>query len=108
MTEINSPEVNLDLGGETLTLKCTLGAAQKISRHFGGLYPASQQVMSLSLEALVAVIRHGAGLTDAETKSLPEKVFQAGIGDVAAKAVIFLGYLNNGGRVEAPKSKGEA
>lgn len=108
MTELTSPEIEIDLGDDKLVLKCTPGAGLKISRHFGGFLPASQRVMSFDADAVAAVIQYGAGISDKEAKGLAERIVEAGIGKLAPKATTYITYLLNAGRVERTEGQGEA
>jgi hypothetical protein len=107
--DISTPEVVIDLSGETFTLTPTLGAAVGINATFGGLYPAGQRAMSGDIAAIATIIRYGAGLDAKAEKDLVEKVFRAGVTAVSTKAMSFVGILINGGRAKKDDAEpGEA
>lgn len=99
MSKITSGEVEIELAGETKTLTCTLNAATRISRHFGGFQAAHQQLLGQNFDAYVVIIRHGLGLrTDAEIKALTEQVYRTGLSNLVVPLVDFVLMLANGGR----------
>lgn len=98
MAKLGSGNVELTLGDDSLTLKPTLSAMQRISRQYGGLREALARIQALDFEALVFVVTVGAGLKGDEAKDLPDKVFKATVAEVTASAVDFIVVLLNGGR----------
>lgn len=104
---VSTPEVTIDLSGETFTLTATLGAAIGINAAFGGIYAAGQRAMQGDIAAIAAIIRHGAGLDAKAETALIGKVFKAGVTNVAPFAMTFVGILMNGGKKDAAEP-GEA
>jgi hypothetical protein len=108
MSKITAGQVAITLDGEPRHLTPTLNAATGISRQFGGLQAAQQRVLAQDLDAYVAIVRFGLGLrTDAEAKGLAEKVFAAGVRDMALPLVEFLIILANGGKPVEDKAEPE-
>jgi hypothetical protein len=103
--DISTPEVIIDLSGETFTLTPTLTAVTGINAAFGGLYPAGQRAMAGDIQAIATIIRFGAGLKIKDESELVSKVFRAGVTSSATKAMTFVGILINGGKM--PKEAGE-
>jgi len=108
VNDLTVPEVEIDLSGETFVLKPTLGAAIGINAAFGGIFPAGQRAMSGDIAAIAVIIRHGAGLEQKAERELVEKVFRAGVPEVSARAMRFIGILMNGGKAEKEAAPGEA
>jgi len=82
---------------EEIILKPTLRAATQISNRYGGFIPAMQALGKLDLAACVFVVVTATGAKDAEAKALPEKLWSAGLNEVAAKCLEFTRFLMNGG-----------
>lgn len=95
MSRVNYGQIDIELGDEMITLKPTLAAMQKIDRVFGSVRDASERVAKLSLDALVAIIAAGANLDSQSAKELPERVFQAGVLNVAGPVSDYLIALMN-------------
>lgn len=95
MSRVDYGQVEIDLGGEVVTLKPTLSAMQRIDRHFGSIREAINQVGQLSFDAVAFVITAGAGLSGKDARDLPEQVFAAGVMRVAGKAAEYLALLLN-------------
>lgn len=99
MSKIHSGEIEIELGGEPKTLTCTLNAATRISRHFGGFRAANDQLLAQNLDAYVVIIRFGLGLrTDAEVKALGDLVYRTGLNNLVLPLVDYVVMLSNGGR----------
>lgn len=96
--QITLTVINSDDEEEELTLKPTLKAGTQISNRFGGYLPCIQALSKLDLQAAVYVVQLGIGAKDAEAKALPDKVFRAGIKEVAPKCMEFVRILMNGGK----------
>lgn len=110
-----SDNVTIELGGETVELKPTYGAATRIPKHFGGYMPAIDAVSKLDPSALETIIAYGMDLTPAGQKKLdlPRKIYETGYPKVAAPCIEFLTILMNGGKrvsdtEEATSAEGEA
>lgn len=88
-------QVEIDLGDEIITLKPTITAMQKIDRQFGSIREAVQQVSSLSFGAVAFVISAGSGMGQTEAKDLPDRLFRAGLMNVAPQLSEYLGMLLN-------------
>ncbi|MDN5850307.1 MAG: hypothetical protein L0H63_11855 [Nitrococcus sp.] len=90
MARLDHGYVELDLAGESVTLKPTLDAMQKINRRFGSLRAAIEQLQGLDFEAVVFVIEVGAG-----RKDMAARVFEAGLTHVTARVCEFVLLLMN-------------
>lgn len=99
MAQINAGEVSVTLNGEELVLKPTLRAMTMISRQFSGLAEARRQLVSENIDAVVYILRTGAGLSDKEARGLDEKVFQNGItADLLVPLIRYVAIVGNGGK----------
>ncbi|MEQ7920248.1 hypothetical protein ABQX22_13720 [Xanthomonas sp. WHRI 1810A] len=85
----------IKVGEETFDLSVTLGAVRKIEAHFGGLRGAAEAMRVLSVDGVALVIAAGAGLGAKDAELLPEKVWQAGVSDLAVQLTGYLGALYN-------------
>lgn len=88
MSRVDHGFIELDLAGETVTLKPTLDAMQKINRRFGSLRAAIDQLQGLDFDAVVFCIEAGSG-----RKDMAARVFDAGLTGVTAKVCEYLVLL---------------
>jgi len=93
--QLGAGNVEIELAGETVTLKPTLNACQTISRQAGGVIGAIQALGRLDFDILVSVIALGLGK---KPKDIEEAVFDAGMAELNPKAIEFLTILSTGGR----------
>lgn len=98
MFDPNAGNIEIELDDENLTLVPTLNAATNISTRLEGLINANNQVLGMNLNAMVTIIRFGASLDDKAAKSLPEKVYRAGLSKLQVPLLNFIGNLSRGGR----------
>ncbi len=100
---IDAQTVTLELpGGVRHEPVPTLRAAQAVNKHFGRYARALQLVNGLSHEAIVFVLRVGAGLKDGEAPEFEEEIWRVAVAKAAAIAGEFLIHLINGGRRPGP------
>lgn len=92
---LGAGNVDLELDGETVTLRPTLKAAQTLSRRTDGLIGAIERVSRFDLDTVVAVVALG---IDKPEKDVAERVWRTGVNEIAPHAIKFLGILANGGR----------
>jgi len=96
--------------GEELILKPTWGAAQAISRNFGGIASAVERVVRMDFDVTMQVLMFGLGYLNNKKPppDLQERIWRSGFTDdtgaVAEKAVEYLHVLANGGKPRADKS----
>jgi hypothetical protein len=98
--------VEITLGGETVTLKPTLEAALTLSRMNAGIYgpgTIGERLVRFDLDAYVAVIRAGLGLSGNAVRNLDEQVFRAGMVNLTSPLTRFVISLGDpdGKRAEA-------
>ena len=99
MTTIHDGLFPIELNGETITLKATLGAVRQLSAQYGGLSPVRDSIIKMDLAVMVAVIRYGAGLTDAEARGLDNRIFRHGMNNELLLALLrYVAALGNGGK----------
>lgn len=90
--------VELELSGGTVTLTPTPRALMEISKRFGSLTSALQQIVLLNAEALVFVVRTGGRVSDKRQKTLEEEIFAFGITKLTDPLGRYMRILLNGGR----------
>lgn len=106
---LGSGNVDIELDGETVTLRPTLKAAQNISRAKGGIMAAVEAVGKFEFDTLVSVIVLGLGVDGKEARDVAEKVYSTGMADLVAPVINYLSILANGGRsLEAEGGEGDA
>lgn len=98
---LGAGNVEIELDGESVTLRPSLKAAQGISRLHGGIVNAVDSLTRFDLDTLTAVIALGLGK---EPKEIAEEVWRTGASVLAPKAIEFVTIVANGGR---PVSGGE-
>jgi hypothetical protein len=99
MTTLHDGIFPIELNGERIELKATLGAMRQLTALFHGLAPVRQGIIDQDLSVMVAVIRYGAGLTDAEAKNLDNRIFRHGLGtDLLLGLLRYVAALANGGK----------
>lgn len=92
--EIGAGDVNIKTGKLDLTLKCSLRAAQTLSRN-NGLQGAVQRCVALEFETIHEVIVQGIGKN---AKELPALIYDAGLRNLNGPCITFLTNLANGGK----------
>ena len=96
-------DVTINLGGEALTLKCTLEAAMVVDETLGGFAEAMRQVSNFKLSGYVAIIAAGLGRKQTEIR---EAVFREGLTNLVGPVTEYTTLLANGGR--KPEAVAEA
>jgi len=97
--KLGSGDVIIMLDDQEYTLKPTLRASQAISRRFGGLVKAVEQIQSFDTDAIVTVVAAALSINNPrELQDMAEKIFNEGVNSVAPKVIEYLGVLTNGGR----------
>lgn len=97
-THIGAGNVEIELDGETCTLKPSLQACQALSRMRGGINNTVRAVGDLDFDAMVTVIGLGLGLSGKELKDLPEKVYETGLPELSGPLIRYLSNVANGGK----------
>ncbi len=99
MSKLTAGETPVTLGDEKLWLKPTLRATTTISRQYGGLAKARQELVSENFDAVVYILRLGLGMSDAAAKDLPERVYSNGItAELLVPLIKYVAILGNGGK----------
>lgn len=94
---IGEGNVTIELGGQEMVLKPSLGAAMAISALGGnrGISEVLQRVVHYDVETVVKVIQAGLGNN---ARELPDLVYKAGLSVLVPKLVTYITNLTNGGR----------
>lgn len=98
--------IEIALGGATVTLRPTLGAATDISRRHGGLMNVLAGLERYDLSMAADVVAAGISAPSDQRQAIEEKVFAAGLAGLVPHLVRFVILLSNGGR--APDEPSEA
>lgn len=98
--------IEIALGGATVTLRPTLGAAMDLSRRHGGLINVLAGLECYDLSMAADVVLAGMGAASDQRQAIEEKVFAAGLAGLVPHLVRFVILLSNGGR--APDEPAEA
>ncbi|MBP2303421.1 hypothetical protein [Azospirillum picis] len=98
MSKLTANNVTITLNGEKVVLKPTPRAALAISTNFEGLQGAVPRLASQDIAAASFVVAAGAGIRGEAAKGLNEKIFAAGISDLAPSLIEFVVILMNGGK----------
>lgn len=104
--EIGAGDVEIELDGETIVLKPSLGACQALCRAPGGLYRATpydapsvaDRLTAFDLDTMALIIRAGLGLGPGAVKDLEEKIYNTGLLNLRLPLSNFVGIVANGGR----------
>lgn len=99
MSKLNAGETPVILGDEKLWLKPSLRATTTISRQYGGLAKARQELVSENFDAVVYILRNGLNLSDRDAKDLPDRVYANGITiELLVPLIKYVAILGNGGK----------
>lgn len=93
-------DIEIELGGETVSLRCTLGAFKDVSSQFGGFVSAFQKLAEVDIDAIAYIIAAGIGKhkNSRERERIVEKLFEGGLDEVLPKVTEYLGLLSGGGK----------
>lgn len=100
-------DVQIELGGETVTLKLTLECCRTLSRMNSGIYgpgTIGDRLTRMDIDAYCDVVRAGLGLTGNAVKNLDQLVFEAGMVNLTrplTRFIIGLGDPDNRRKQEA-------
>ena len=95
MSKASYGQVDIELGGETVTLKPTLRAYEKIEVKYGGLRAAIQALSGMSIDAVSFVIGAATSTGQKDFPALQEKIFDAGVVTLMPKVTQYLVLLMN-------------
>lgn len=95
---LGAGNVDIELNGETRTLKPSLRAAKGISQQFGGFQKAFDSIAALDLDTFIAVVALGLNVTGEDAKEIPDLVWRTGMPNLAEPIARYLSILANGGR----------
>jgi hypothetical protein len=98
-SRITAGEITVSLNGNDLTLRTTPRAGLQISRQYGGLAKARQQLVDENIDAIVFILRLGSGMSDRDAKDLGDRVYRNGItADLLVPLIKYVAMLGNGGK----------
>jgi hypothetical protein len=99
---LGAGDVDIELDGETVTLRPSLRAAQAISRQNGGIRGALRGVTDLDFDIITSIIAVGLGRKPAEVE---DAVYRTGLPELVEGVTTFVAVIANGGK---PAKGGEA
>lgn len=97
-------DVELELGGETVVLKCSPEVALTLARERGSIYGHEQaegvvqRLLACDIDTMCLIIRLGCGQGRNAVPNLPKMVYEAGIVRVRDALSRYIGSLANGGK----------
>lgn len=93
-------DIDIELDGETFSLRCTLNAFTAIPEQFGGFVGAFRKLAEVDINAVAFMIAAGIGKqkNGKERERIIEKLFEAGLEDAMPKLTEYLSLLSAGGR----------
>jgi hypothetical protein len=100
--------------GEEMTLKPSWGAAQAISRQYGGVQAAVERIVRMDFDATIQVMLLGLGYFGSRKPptDLAERIWRTGFTDrsgaIGETAIKYLHILANGGRALPDEAEGDA
>jgi hypothetical protein len=97
-------EVDIKLGEDTHTLRCTVRAWEEINALFGSYTEAYRQLATLNSAAYISIVAAGLGKPPKEIKSA---VYAAGMSDLVGPLTKYLTLLSNGGREPVEETPGK-
>ncbi len=104
--EIGAGDLKLELDGEEVVLKPSLGACTGICRAPGGIYgPGSvaERLARCDLDTMAMLIRLGLGVGPSAIKELEERIYRTGLIVVRDVLQEFVVIVANGGRPLEPE-----
>lgn len=94
-----SEGLTIELDGQPVTLRYTLGASKQIDSHFGNFVEAMRRISHFNFEAFPMVVAAALGKT---VKEVEEHVFAVGMDTLHKDLVEYLAWLSNGGKKPNP------
>lgn len=95
MSKASYGQVDIELGGETVTLKPTLRAFEEIEKRYGGSIPAMQALASFGIGPMLHIIAAATNTGQKYHPELKQKIFDAGIRNLSGKVTEYLDMLTN-------------
>lgn len=94
--------VTIKLGEEEVVLTPSLVVAQAVSRYCEGYTEAFRKVGAVDLDAITFIVAEGMGKSDARSrKEVANRIYEAGVVNLAGPVSQFLSLLVNGGKPAA-------
>jgi len=109
MSRVSNGVREVEINGETYTLKATIAAIEAIEGRFqGSLVNAAQACMKLSFGDAVYIIQKAAGITSKdEVKALKNNILMGGVEAAASAAAEYIGLLINPDQSEPEEGEEE-
>ena len=99
MSLLNEGEVTVTLGRDTYVLKQTLQTFTGLNRLFGGFGPLIRHLVDQDIDAILGVIRVGAGLQGRASEILPRRLQAEGLtADLIVELIRYVDMAANGGK----------
>lgn len=91
----NTGDVDIQLGGEKVTLRCSLRAAKEVSATFGNYAEVFRKLGEFDHFAYVAIVAAGLGMSP---KDVEADVYHTGLRNLVNPLSTYITLLSNGGR----------
>lgn len=96
---LNEGEVTVTLGRDTYVLKQTLKTFTGLNALYNGFHPLQLRLMNQDADAIIAVVKVGAGLQGRDAELLPRRLYAAGINKEILRPLIeYVNMAANGGK----------
>lgn len=107
MSAIEKMTFSVRVGDEEILLAPTPRAILAISRRFGGLLNAVQQVRAMDYDAIGFVVNEAGGVRKKDQDKVLEQIAIGGVAPVLEPVVKFLIYVMNGCKAPTPDDEDE-
>ncbi len=98
-SKMEAGQIEIDLSGDSYTLKATPKAARMISTKLGAIQEIFPRLELVDYSTIEWVILSGLSwMTDAEKKGVPDKIYYAGMMNLVIPCSNFITLIANGGR----------
>lgn len=103
-------DIDIELDGETFTLRCTLNAFIAIPEQFGGFVGAFRKLAEVDITAIAFMIAAGIGKhkNSKERERIVGKLFEGGLEDALPKLTEYLSLLSGGGKARSEAQSDDA
>lgn len=106
--DVKRARVSVEIDGEEVVLIPSPAAILSLSAQYGGFQPLVRTLGQLDVQAMVAVVVAGLGLSGREARDMTDAVAMSSSLELAPKLIEFVMILANGGRPLKAEKTNEA